>query len=136
MDLEPALKFAALRVGESFHRFAASRGWERESYRVFMAVTPLWGVISVEFVSSHFHEKEEFATYDQIMDFLVSDLRDFPRLYSSIGLTLRPLEGYGFFGDRRWGEGTVEVDDSLLNPGVEDFRFSFQTPSFPRVTSP
>ena len=47
-------------------------------------------------------------------------------LYESISLTLRPVEGYGFLGARRWDEGTIELDNSVVNPCVEDLRSLFK----------
>lgn len=125
MDLEPGMRAAALRVADTPHRYAAEQGWPRDDYRIFMVVHPRWGAISVEFVARAFQKDEPFETYREIMNFLQEDLAEIPELYRATGLSLRPLEGYTFAGDRSWGEETVEVDDLLLNPGVEDLRGPF-----------
>lgn len=129
MALETSLEQAAFRVGDALHRFAKKQGWHPESYRIFISVRPEWGTIHVVFLSDAFKEggeSAEYERYDDVMDFLEEDFRDDPSLYRSIGLVLMPLDGYGFLGrGPLLSPGEVMIPDSLLNPGVEDFRSKY-----------
>jgi hypothetical protein len=126
MAREANLEQAALRVAEALHGFAKTQGWDRNDYRIFMSVRPEWGTIHVVFLSDAFErggEKSEYDWYDDIMDYLEQDLRDDPSLYRSIGMVLFPFDGYGFQArGPLLSQGEVMIPDSLLNPGVEDFR--------------
>ncbi len=126
MAVETNLDQAAFRVADALHRFAASQGWPRESYRVFITVRPEWGTIHVVFLSDAFKQGGEHADYehyDDVKDFLEQDMEDDPNLYDSISLVLMPLDGYGFMArGPLLTPGEVMIPDTLLNPGVEDLR--------------
>ncbi|MDR3635111.1 MAG: hypothetical protein P4L84_15005 [Isosphaeraceae bacterium] len=126
MALEASLEQGAFRVADALHRFAKTQGWNPESYRIFISVRPEWGTIHVAFLSDAFtggEESDEYERYDNVMDFLEQDLGDDPSLYRSISMVLLPLDGYGFQAHGPLlSPGEVMIPDSLLNPGVEDFR--------------
>jgi hypothetical protein len=125
MALETEVIQPALRVAEALHRYAKAQHWDPESYRVFMTVNTNWGNIHVTFVSDAFKE-DDINQFDDIIDFLEDDLRDEPELFRSIGLILQPVEGYGFLaGGPILGPDDIQIPDTLLNPGVKDWRGPF-----------
>ncbi len=129
MAVEASMKEAVLRVSEALHRFAESKGWQPETYRIFMTVNLNWSHINVTFISDRFdpdREAELQDYYDDIMDYLEEDLKEEPDLYRTIGLVLRRFDGYAWFASPQLGPAEVEIDDALLNPGVEDFRHPYR----------
>lgn len=132
MDLSPALRRGALRIAQSLHRYAASKSWSKQDYRVFMIVNNEWDRFNAELVAHAFDHGRTTSDYIDAMHFVEADLRDEPELYRAFGLVLRPFAGYAFFARRNWPPNTVEVDDTLLNPMVDDLRGSFAP--IPQVT--
>lgn len=122
MDLDRNLKRAALRIAEAVHKFARSKEWPREDYRVFIRVHPDWNHFSVELISHEIQDRKDLGPYHELLDFLDVELKDDPELVRSIGLSISPFDGYTFIPNFNWGDSSVEVDDVLLNPGVQDLR--------------
>lgn len=123
MDLDTDVIDSALLLADSVHRYAASKGWPREEYRIYVDVDTRWTHFVLELVTNLADWTREHAQVEaavEVREFMREDLRADPELFRSFGLIVWPRKGYGYRRPKR--EGIASIDDALLNPGVRDFR--------------
>jgi hypothetical protein len=132
MDLDPRLMIGVERIRDALHRFASSKGWKPEDYRIFMNVNKDWETFSVEIIAKEYGRwiKDEVGRgrFDEVLDFLEGEFVAEPDLLDSINLTLGGFEGYTWFLYPRPSlpPSIVQVDDAYLNPDVADSRGNFR----------
>ena len=122
MAAEAMLMEAGLRIGEGLHRFAALKGWDRESYRVYVSYNPNWDTIHIVLVSREIDPEKRSEQMSEALRFLRRDLKGVPKVWHTYGgVACRPDEPF-YYDPPALADDEVAIPDALLNPGVENWR--------------
>ena len=127
MAQEAELTNASVRIAESIHSYAKEKGWDREKYRVFITLNLNYDTIHILLVSDQINDDNKDDIMTEIMLRLRKDLANVPKVWRAYGIVSCSLDGFSFFADPRLSPGEVEVPDTILNPGVKDWRGAFRT---------
>ncbi len=121
MDLDPEMRQAVTIIKDSLHRYARSKDWGSDDYRITMVINTTWNAITVMLFCRLFQENRplEMEIYDEITDHFESDFKPIDGLYEATSLMIRPLDEYPNSGYKHPIEDVVEVDDQFLNPDVK-----------------
>jgi hypothetical protein len=126
MDLDPELRSGVIKIRDCLRKYAASKSWAPESFRILVNVNATWATVTVIFFSEAFQGPDfrEMEIYDEVTDLFEIELKDIPGLYEATYLLLQPLDKYPTWGYRDPPDNLIEIDESFLNPGIkiEDLR--------------
>jgi hypothetical protein len=128
MAQETTLTESAVRIARAIHAFAARKGWNPEDYRIFMTANGDLLTLRITIAAKAYEgrtEEKEFEDYDELRDYLDSQVKADVRRFNYYSLVLTGRNGYAFYAVPRLGPSEIEIDDALINNGVS-WREPFQ----------
>ncbi len=129
MDLEPALRAAVRRVAGVLHQYASSKNWRFARYRDFskgdyyieIIVNEEWLRFDVTFVAKAFRKQGLSAEFNEVQDWIETELKDDPSLAEAVDLVLRSPEEFdarGFSESLSGGHGDVPIDEEVIQSAL------------------